>query len=334
MSEPLNELLEQVSPKVEARVARTRDRTRSVLQEALRSECRLSMRTPREADEHRAGARVPVNVVPGCPVVLTREIFELDTELVRILAAYRSSLLAMSSGTKKLLSLNSIFDNEAMINQLGRAPIEEMKASSAFADQCLGLLKKKDPIQKILSVDSDVLGEYIYKIIPEFSDRKFIDNIVEIPHENVVYNSARIHLYWAVIGLISGWTGWKVEDLTVVVLTHELAHAYTQLGADIDGRRWSARIFSRTDTALKEGLAQYYTDRVLRRLQHRFDGALDVFEKLTERQTQPYRVHKKWKDNTPEAVRLAMLQARRWRETSLSRFNNLLAEAEDQMRGS
>jgi hypothetical protein len=39
-----------------------------------------------------------------------------------------------------------------------------------------------------------------------------------------------------------------------VVLAHELAHAYTQLGADIDGRRWAAPSFAKAETALKEGL--------------------------------------------------------------------------------
>jgi hypothetical protein len=63
---------------------------------------------------------------------------------------------------------------------------------------------------------------------------------------------------------VSEWMGCTVEDLTVVVLTHELAHAYTQLGADIEGRRWPAAAFAAAESGLKEGLAQYYTDRVFR----------------------------------------------------------------------
>src|SRR4029077_10395808 len=46
------------------------------------------------------------------------------------------------------------------------------------------------------------------------------------------------------------WLGCDVEDLTVVVLTHELAHAYTQLGADIEGRRWAAPLFAKAEIAL------------------------------------------------------------------------------------
>ena len=32
--------------------------------------------------------------------------------------------------------------------------------------------------------------------------------------------------------------GFDVEALTYVVLAHELAHAYTHLGRDIDGNAW------------------------------------------------------------------------------------------------
>ena len=59
------------------------------------------------------------------------------------------------------------------------------------------------------------------------------------------------------------WMGCKVEDLTMVVPVHELAHAYTQLGADIEGRRWAVNAFARADIELKEGLAQYYMRQIL-----------------------------------------------------------------------
>jgi hypothetical protein len=109
--------------------------------------------------------------------------------------------------------------------------------------------------------------------------------------------------------------GCTVEDLAIVVLTHELAHAYTQLGADIEGYRWAAPAFANAETALKEGLAQYYTDRVLNRLERRYAGALNVYQTMLPGQPEPYRAHKAWvKDFSPEAVRRAMLEVRRWRE--------------------
>jgi hypothetical protein len=58
-------------------------------------------------------------------------------------------------------------------------------------------------------------------------------------------NRTTIRLYWGVIELVSEWLGCGIEDLAIVVLARELAHAYTQLGADIDGRRWAAPSFAK-----------------------------------------------------------------------------------------
>jgi hypothetical protein len=137
--------------------------------------------------------------------------------------------------------------------------------------------------------------------------------------------------YGGVIGLVSEWLGCAVEDLATVVLTHELAHAYTQLGADIEGRRWAAPSFAKAETALKEGLAQYYTDRVLHRLERRYGGALKVFVGLLPDQPAAYRSHQPWVENSsPEAVRRAMLEIRRWNESKLADFNRRLAAAQQQ----
>lgn len=97
--------------------------------------------------------------------------------------------------------------------------------------------------------------------------------------------------------------GRTVEDLTVVVLTHDLAHACAQLGADIEGRRWPAAEFAMAETALKEGLAQYYTHRVLNRLKERYRGALEAYRAMPPRQPPAYRTHLPWvKGGSPEAV--------------------------------
>ena len=38
-----------------------------------------------------------------------------------------------------------------------------------------------------------------------------------------------------------------IEDLTVVVLIHELAHGYTHIGRDIDGTSWDDTAFAKSD---------------------------------------------------------------------------------------
>jgi hypothetical protein len=57
-------------PRMPAEVRRVRDQTRSILQDALRAECRLVLRAAEEVGEQRVGAPVPVEVSPGHPAVL------------------------------------------------------------------------------------------------------------------------------------------------------------------------------------------------------------------------------------------------------------------------
>jgi aminopeptidase N len=125
--------------------------------------------------------------------------------------------------------------------------------------------------------------------------------------------------------------GCTVEDLTVVVLAHELAHAYTQLGADIEGRRWPSKAFSSAEIDLKEGLAQYYTVRSLKRLTVRFPEAMHTFETLLEKQPPAYHRHEPWaaESFSPEAVRRAMIEVRRWNEGTLEQFETRLKKASE-----
>ena len=105
-------------------------------------------------------------------------------------------------------------------------------------------------------------------------------------------------------------------------------HAYTHVGADADGRRWGTTAFQRTDRALLEGLAQYYTCRVLERLSKLAPGAMDAYEKLLPHQPAIYRTHLSWLEHySPEEVRDAMLTVRCQGAGSLSEFQSLLNEA-------
>src|SRR4051812_3205657 len=87
-------------------------------------------------------------------------------------------------------------------------------------------------------------------------------------------------------------------------------------------------MFARVETALKEGLAQYYTERVLRRLDHRGGRALAVFRYVAE-QSDAYRAHEpRAKDFSPEAVRRAMLEVRRWRRGRAGGFQRKAASCQ------
>ena len=136
-----------------------------------------------------------------------------------------------------------------------------------------------------------------------------------------------IHLYWVLIGKWSQLLGVSVEDLTVVVLAHELAHAFTHVGLDIDGRRWEFDDFINADRELKEGLAQYYTARVLQRWDQ-LEDAYHAYQRLLPGQPSPYQVHREWLDCfTPEEVRTAFLRVRRSDSPSYPLFQRYLQEA-------
>jgi hypothetical protein len=127
--------------------------------------------------------------------------------------------------------------------------------------------------------------------------------------------------------------GVNVKDLSVIVLGHELGHAYNHLGADIDGLRWASDGFAASEHALKEGLAQYYTHRVLQRPAIQYPHAKDVFAMLAQKQPPAYRSHESWvKDFKPEEVRFAMIEARRKCKAKLADFHAGLASAKKQLR--
>jgi len=314
----LRDLIAAIDPSVEQRVRRTRDRTRASIQEALRSECRLSMRSADEIEEPGSTASVRVEIEPGYPEVLERVAFPDDLEHVLLLNGYRTQIEQAVSGLQGLEELREQLLRMSRPDQWISVSGGELANARSWAEELLKLRQVKDPLSEVLAVKQDILGVYVY-------DAACTDEY-EV-------NRAVIRLYWGVIGLVSKWLACSVEDLTIVVLAHELAHAYTQLGADIEGRRWPSREFDRAEVDLVEGLAQYYAWQTLNRLSRKFPGALKTFDSLLAKQSSPYHAHVPWLEHfTAEAVRRAMIEARRWREGSLEHYERRLVQAAEQLR--
>ena len=177
---------------------------------------------------------------------------------------------------------------------------------------------KKSPfLPTLFQYDEDILGTYFYSI----GDQRKGD----------------IVLYWGVIGAVAKQLGCSVEMLTAVTLIHELAHAYTHLGADIEGHRWDSAGFADSSKAVKEGLAQYYTYLAAMRFRDRNEhGIIDAYGKLLEFLPSIYWTHLEWVEEnfSPEMVRLATLQARLTRKgIDKAIFQELLAKAHDRLSG-
>lgn len=314
MAITLNSLLERVDPRVEDSVKKARDSARAAIREALRSECRLSLRGSDDADYRISHAQVPISIEPGCPRSLTSMAFPETLDLVVKLMQFRDAISTTARSIGNLPEVNRLLRSHPSGTTLELADENQLARIKDWTARLLELLDTQDPVKLILNVDDDVLGCYWYD--PSISDP-------------LASNGARIELYWCVIGLVSRFMGCSVEDLSVVVMTHELAHAYTQLGADIDGRRWASQDFSRADVGLKEGLAQYFTARVLDRLTKRFPGAKSAYQTLLDKQPEIYRLHLPWIEDgvSPEAVRRAMLEIRRSGGKTLAEFHDRLHKA-------
>jgi hypothetical protein len=191
-----------------------------------------------------------------------------------------------------------------------------LKVTHDLAEELLRAVSGFDLAKRILAIEGDVLGAYFPP------QRKW--HTVRPPYTE---------LYWAVIGLIAQLFGTSATSLTVIVLAHELAHAFTQVGADIEGYRWEPEIFHGAEIGLKEGVAQYYTAKACERLQRLAPDAKATYEALLEKQPEAYRTHIPWlKEHKEEEVRLALVQARRSNVTKLADFNILLTDAKAGLR--
>lgn len=324
MAIPLADLLKKVPPETETIVEKTRQRFNQTIRQILRAETRLHLNsiTTGDSGEERDVRAVRVSVKPGMPEQLKTIQFEESLWIAIELAPLRGPLE---------MARRAMLDLDKPISQLMmNAEFAERFPGSDYAiwglqeliDGLLEEAKKFEFLTQVFGVNEDVLGLYSFQRSQNgllFGDE---------PPPN-----ARVDLYWGVIGLVARVLGVSVEALTVKVLAHELAHAYTHIGADADGRRWDSSSFGLADRALKEGLAQYYTVRVLDRLDRQISEARIAYDRLLPHQPACYSAHVPWLEaHTPEEVREAMLTVRRNGSGTTARFENALEVARKRLR--
>src|SRR5262245_32488445 len=82
---------------------------------------------------------------------------------------------------------------------------------------------------------------------------------------------------------------------------------------------------AKSETLLIEGLAQYYTALVLKRLETRLGDAYNAFTELLKKQPDPYQSHSSWLElASPEAVRAVLVACRRAPSMTLAGFEEQL----------
>ncbi len=99
-------------------------------------------------------------------------------------------------------------------------------------------------------------------------------------------------------------------DMAIGTMAHELAHGFHHVGADKDGFTW--RTFSRVESELVEGLAEFYTREYARSIESSRPQVLSAFIKTAAYLPAPYRRYEKWGDGHGlETVYQAFIEARR-----------------------
>ena len=292
---------ENIRPRVEEAIKRWNDRIRSY----IRNETRLKL--------SNGGRRfdVPVHVVAEWPFEVAEILKEATDPLCPLLQSEITTIVALGRDSRRLqgllprLAAAEPGQTQAVDRwQLALKRVEEMSSEleEYFRSHC-------DVVPRILAIEKDVLGAYIYGLAGRWGVEQ------------------RIEIYYPVIGLVAPRLQVPVEALSVVVLIHELAHAYSHLGYDIDENSWDTDAFSRAELSITEGIAQYFTHRIAEKLIIENQEVKRAYEALLEHQPQPYKAHLEWVESaTPEAVRVALLACRNRRMQALSDFETALAE--------
>jgi hypothetical protein len=305
LSRRVTSLLQEYDPEMADKVRRTLKQWNNVIRDHLRNEMGLRLTV---GDEAQA---VPLRVVDGMPATFGDLLSSLDPAIWGFLLRMR-----VLENTLEGLRFTEKGYPELFIRPPGSLPSplpQGVSDARGFIEELVGWLKKQEVQARIKGIHQDILGAYFFRV-------------------------PAISVYWMVIGIMSGVLGVPVDALAIVVATHELAHAYSHLGRDIDGGRWETEAFARAELNIAEGIAQFYTEMTCRKLQERFPAAENAYRALLEYQSGPYRIHESWADpelkaenrknadRAGEVVRSCMIESRKTSITSYSEFaSSLLA---------
>jgi hypothetical protein len=341
------DLLKQIESSTQERVRQTVEQWRRPVQDALKSDLRMGLSwRPREDDHENFQCSSPVSVDEiGAPESVTSLVIPPAFELAAKLSLWIPSLKGLRDGARDATMLLDQYRKDLQHHMDVPAAHQAARTSWGTAEHLLRLaaIGEFDPVAFLLAVDEDVLGCFEYdpnEGIPSGGQKSIFgragaglspgDSQKWYEHQ---YTTG-ISIYWGVIGLISKMLGVPVEGLTVVVLAHELGHAYTHLGFDRDGLRWTGAGFAQSEHALKEGLAQFYAWRVCMRLSQRMPDARTAYEALLPKQPPAYHAHEPWvqKERSTESIAVTLAHVRRRGVVGLQEFEHELARTSKRLR--
>lgn len=252
---------------------------------------------------------VPIRVVPELPYPLVeilrpwhRNLEEWQTLDVTSLATTRDTLVKIIRSYSALVEALDY----STPRQDPRANRDQISATKDFVDQIIELKK----------IDWG-------PIWPEPTDPEKPSTTWD-PWEPFGSYSLRppcVRIHWVAIGVFASMCEefhYSSEQLTAVVLAHELAHAYTHVGFDTDGNQWRPdEKMLGSDIHIIEGLAQFYTEVFCNRQNGQAPELLGAFNDLLEIQRNNdltwYTCFENWAKehgHRNEIIRVAMIETR------------------------
>lgn len=271
-----------------------------IVREHIRAETGLRL-----SDEKGRG-NVPIHIVDGFPLAIARLIDKYRDIVLWRLIMLQPKLALVKDGLNDILVSWDDIERWPQLPDTAKGKKPEILCAKEVAHSLQTLAITRDVIDELKMINEDILGAYCYS-----------------PHP------VRIEIYWMAHALFAAAFDVHIGELAIVTLAHELAHAYTHVGRDIDSAAWTEPGFGQSDRAVIEGLAQYYTAVVTEKLSRRISGAFLAYQKLLTHQSGPYLAHESWfgdqiSRQRGEIVRFAMLQARNQGKINDVQWRNLL----------
>ena len=232
----IEDLLAGLDSDIESKVESTCKKLKPVIQNALRNQS-LLLKRQREANGQRTEGEnvdVPVVVESGVPEHLRGWTPPNFDTLSTLIAAHRPMIARTKQGLAMVADLLQMVASLPGATELISGRDDHIPPVLELLDDLLRSVSGIRLTRTILGAGGDALGRYIYRELRPNRPRK-----ERVP---------RIELYWQMIGFVANQLDVTVEDLTIVVLSHEQAHAYTHLGYDANGCAWELDSFARERT--------------------------------------------------------------------------------------
>ena len=270
----------------EERVNRSYKQWNQIVRDHIRTETGLKLS---DGDSRLA---IPVRVVRGFPAKLAQLIDQYRDPVMWRLVMGQPKLGGLIQGLKFLLLGWEQFEKWPSLPEPAKNghPVLDRALAIATSLQQAALAEKV--VEQIREIHEDILG--VYRFSPG--------------------QGSAVDLYWLPIAMVAAMLDVAIEDLTVVVLIHELTHGYTHLGRDIDGASWDDMGYRGSDLRVVEGLAQFYTAVISERLAVRTPSLFRAYAALLSLQSGPYVVHQEWlsddRKQIGETIRFTLIAAR------------------------